>query len=316
MWTRSPAAADPCGVCELLQTRPQEGRSVARELLLARERCSPDLRCGGELGQRVAERLDHDPAVIADLGERVEGGVPWTCPLPGVPRWFSDAWKWTSTSAHEISAVRGSFSSMWAWNVSYIIRQLGWSTSRTSEAVSSAQFTRYISKRFRYSTAIVTSRVAACSAAARRLSAERSRSSWVGRGSAEERRVERRAGRTVSGARVPRRHRGPPSCLSDPGSHLRIGADRAVVREAGADTERREPELGETLPEALVLAGLGVEDRDLDSVVSDSRSSSKVGVVLGPGHVGRPQHHVHAELRLRARRASGDPRQDGYARRR
>ena len=69
---------------------------------------------------------------------------------------------------------------MCAWNVSYIIRQFGWSTSRTRDAASSAQFTRYISKRFRYSMTIVTSRVAAYSAAARRLSTDRSRSSRVG----------------------------------------------------------------------------------------------------------------------------------------
>jgi hypothetical protein len=42
----------------------------SRELLGALEHPPPDLRRAGELGKRVAERLDHDPAVVADLADR------------------------------------------------------------------------------------------------------------------------------------------------------------------------------------------------------------------------------------------------------
>jgi len=83
------------------------------------------------------------------------------CPVPGVERSFSERCTWTRTSEHARSAVAGSFSSMCAWNVSYIIRMRGCPTARTSSARSAALFVRYISKRFRYSTTIVTSRLAA-----------------------------------------------------------------------------------------------------------------------------------------------------------
>src|SRR5713226_7185847 len=53
-----------------------ERRAVARDLLGAFEHAPPDLRCACELGQRVAERLDHDPAVIVDLSDRVERLAP------------------------------------------------------------------------------------------------------------------------------------------------------------------------------------------------------------------------------------------------
>ena len=205
-----------------------------------------------------------------------------TCPLPGVPRWFSG--RVGNGRARLQHDPRGAPSSKrcGSSNVSYIIRQLGWSTSRASEAVSSVQTGRYISKRFRYSTAIVTSRGRLrAPRGPRGLSTERSRSSCVGGAPL------RKPSGAASGPRI-----GWAQCRADiegrpraatPGSHLRIGADRAVVREPGAHTERREPELGETLPEALEEpSGLGVEDRDSTPSYPISRSSSKLASCSGP----------------------------------
>ena len=60
-----------------------KARAVTRELLLALEHPPPDLRRRREVGQRVAERLDHDPPVVADLLQRGEGLVPRHLAGPG-----------------------------------------------------------------------------------------------------------------------------------------------------------------------------------------------------------------------------------------
>ena len=55
-----------------------------------------------------------------------------------MPRSFSETWTWIVSAAHEAMAAAWSFSSMWAWKLSYIIRKEGWSTARTNRAVSAA----------------------------------------------------------------------------------------------------------------------------------------------------------------------------------
>ena len=57
-----------------------------------------------------------------------------TWPLPGVAAVVLGSVDVDEHVGAGRSAARGSFSSMCAWNVSYIIRQFGWSTSRTSAA--------------------------------------------------------------------------------------------------------------------------------------------------------------------------------------
>ena len=90
------------------------------------------------------------------------------------------------------------------------------------------------------------------------------------------------------------------------GPHLGVRTDRAVVLRAGADSEGREPELLEAPAEPAVLLDLVVEDRDLDTLVADLAEQLEGRVVFGPGHVGRPEQHVHAELRLPVRGCHAD----------
>ena len=65
-----------------------------------------------------------------------------TCPVPGVPRSFSLMCTCTMLSAAPTIAWLMSFSSMLAWKVSYIMRQLGWLTCLTSVRQSTAVVTR------------------------------------------------------------------------------------------------------------------------------------------------------------------------------
>src|SRR5205085_9164426 len=65
--TRPPLLAEPFA---------DERSPFAGKLFFAVEHPAPDLRRTRELGQAVAERLDNDPAVIADLVERGERRVP------------------------------------------------------------------------------------------------------------------------------------------------------------------------------------------------------------------------------------------------
>jgi len=54
----------------------QERIGVGGKLVLALEQLAPDLRGGGQVRQEVAERLDRQPAVIADVAQRRERAVP------------------------------------------------------------------------------------------------------------------------------------------------------------------------------------------------------------------------------------------------
>ena len=80
--SRWPAASDgriqrrPPSARSLLPLGLQEGEAVAGELLLALEQGSPDLRRGGEARKEPAERLDGEPAVVADRLERAEALGP------------------------------------------------------------------------------------------------------------------------------------------------------------------------------------------------------------------------------------------------
>src|SRR5256885_4780114 len=54
----------------------QEIERLNREDVLAGKERSPDLGRGGAVGQEVAESLHRQPAVVADVSQRVEGRVP------------------------------------------------------------------------------------------------------------------------------------------------------------------------------------------------------------------------------------------------
>src|SRR6185437_16498933 len=53
-----------------------ERQSVAGQLVFALEHAAPDLRGGGQGGQREAEGFNHEPSVVARLFERVEAFLP------------------------------------------------------------------------------------------------------------------------------------------------------------------------------------------------------------------------------------------------
>ena len=87
---------------------------------------SPDFRGGTDFRQGEAEGFDHHPAVVARLrGACRKFPSRQRALAPGVLRSFSEMWTWTVYGAAVRIASAMSFSSMLAWNVSYIIRQLG-----------------------------------------------------------------------------------------------------------------------------------------------------------------------------------------------
>jgi len=49
---------------------------LARQRLLVVEHGPPDLGCCSERGQGAAEGFDREPAVVPDVGQRIEGGIP------------------------------------------------------------------------------------------------------------------------------------------------------------------------------------------------------------------------------------------------
>src|SRR5580765_391102 len=53
-----------------------EGQAVGGEVLFVGEHFAPDAGCAGDFGKGGAEGFDHEPAVVADLGEGFEGFVP------------------------------------------------------------------------------------------------------------------------------------------------------------------------------------------------------------------------------------------------
>ena len=107
-----------------------EGQSVAGQLIFALVHAATDLGGRHEFRQRQAKRLNHQPAIIVDFLQRIEGLFP-----PYVP--FARAYcgrfprcaRGVRTSAQVRIASTVSFSSMCEWNVSYMARQFGWATS-------------------------------------------------------------------------------------------------------------------------------------------------------------------------------------------
>ena len=126
----------------VLSTPPalDEGDALRVDVLGAGEQVAPDPRGRGEVRQRRPNAsIISQPSYLTSLSV-LNVASQFTCPVPGVPRSFSLMWTWASTGATVRIAAAGSFSSMWAWKVSYIVRKFGWFTVRTSSTAAAAVF--------------------------------------------------------------------------------------------------------------------------------------------------------------------------------
>ena len=104
---------------DLMKASPSRHRPIG-----SGNRSRQTLRGRGQGGQCPAERLDGQIAVVpALLRARWKKPSQWTCPVPGIPRSFSETWTWIVSAAHDAIACAWSFSSMCAWKLSYIILQ-------------------------------------------------------------------------------------------------------------------------------------------------------------------------------------------------
>src|SRR5207253_10020257 len=74
------SASTPCRRqgrgCHQAASAAQEGVSVTGQLFLVVEELSPDLGGGGEIREGIPECLHGEPAVVADVLERIECRVP------------------------------------------------------------------------------------------------------------------------------------------------------------------------------------------------------------------------------------------------
>ena len=86
---------------------------------------------------RPKASIDHE-AVVADFGEGVEVLLPADVARAGRAAVVLGNVDVAEAVLQARMALGMFFSSMWAWNVSYIILQYGWFTSRTNRAPSAA----------------------------------------------------------------------------------------------------------------------------------------------------------------------------------
>ncbi len=115
------------GATDQFAQRVFMNRSASRESCSSRrEHPPPDFGRGGQVRQSQAERFDHHPAVVLDFLEGLERRVPVDVPLAGrAAVVFGNVNVRPCRARTRGSPGRCLFSSMLAWNVSYIIRRLG-----------------------------------------------------------------------------------------------------------------------------------------------------------------------------------------------